>query len=100
MWRWAKTVTAEELTPKHQKAVVQRYAFRHPAQWCRSRGADEARKLPGIAEVVVTARQGDVILPAGDKRPSAAMVLATGETREMALKAAPDALALIQIRTS
>jgi hypothetical protein len=62
-------------------------------------GADEARKIPGIAEIVITAKQGDVILPAGDKRPSAAMVLATGENREMALKAANDALALIRIRT-
>ena len=93
-------VTAEDLTPKHQKAVVQRYAFPSPGTVVSVEGADEARKLPGIAEVVVTAKQGDVILPAGDKRPSAAMVLATGETREMALKSANDALALIQIRTS
>ena len=31
---------------------------------------------------------------------SAAMVLATGQTREAALKAANDALALIEIRTA
>lgn len=93
-------VTAEDLTPKHQRAVVQRYAFPPPGTVVSVEGADEARKLAGVAEVVVTAKQGDVILPAGDKRPSAAMVLATGETREMALKAANDALALIQIRTS
>ena len=50
--------------------------------------------------MVVTARLGDVIPPAGDKRPSAAMVLASGETRELALKAANDALALIQVETA
>jgi hypothetical protein len=49
---------------------------------------------------VVTARRGDVIPPAGDKRPSAAMVLATGDTHEAALKAANDALALIRVRTA
>ena len=93
-------VTAEALTPRHQKAVIQRYAFPAPGTVVSVDGAEDARKIPGIAEVVVTAKQGDVILPAGDKRPSAAMVLATGQTREMALKAANDALALIQIRTS
>ena len=56
--------------------------------------------MPGIAEVVVTAREGDVIPAAGDKRPSAAMVLATGETRDAALQAANDALAQIRIETA
>jgi biotin carboxylase len=63
-------------------------------------GADAARAVPGIAEVVVTAQPGDVIPPAGDKRPSAAMVLACGASRDEALKAANDALALIRIKTA
>lgn len=92
-------VTAEDLTPKHQKAVIQRYVFPAPGTVMSVEGAEDASRIPGIAQVVVTARKGDVILPAGDKRPSAAMVLATGETREMALKAADDALALIRIQT-
>ena len=47
-------------------------------------GADEARQIPGITEVVVTAKPGDIIPPAGDKRSTlrVAMVLATGATRE------------------
>jgi hypothetical protein len=56
--------------------------------------------LPGIAEVVITARPGDIILPAGDKRPSGAMVLASGESREAALAAANAALALIRVETT
>jgi hypothetical protein len=55
--------------------------------------------VTGIAELVVTARPGDVIPPAGDKRPSGAMVLATGESRALALRAANDALSLIRIET-
>ena len=80
--------------------MVQRYAFPQPGTVTGVSGEDDARKIPGIADVVVTARPGDVIAPAGDKRPSAAMVLATGATREAALKAANDALALIRIRTA
>jgi biotin carboxylase len=93
-------VSAEELTPRRQDAVIQRYAFPDPGTVVSVSGAEDARRIPGIAEVVVTAREGDVIPPAGDKRPSAAMVLASGGTREAALKAANDALALIQIRTA
>jgi biotin carboxylase len=93
-------VNEDELTPKFQHAVIQRYAFPKAGKVTAIRGAEEARAIPGIAEVVVTARLGDVIPPAGDKRPSAAMVLASGETRELALKAANDALALIQVETA
>jgi biotin carboxylase len=92
-------VTAEELQPSRQDAVVQRYAFPSPGTVVSVDGAEAARAIPGIAEVVVTARTGDVIAPAGDKRPSAAMVLATAPTHDLALKAANDALALIHIRT-
>jgi biotin carboxylase len=93
-------VSEDELTPKYQHAVIQRYAFPSAGTVTAIRGETEARAVPGIAEVVVTARLGDVIPPAGDKRPSAAMVLASGETRELALQAANDALALIQVETA
>jgi biotin carboxylase len=95
-----EAVSEDELTPKFQHAVIQRYAFPKAGKVTSISGADAAREVPGIAEVVVTARLGDVIPPAGDKRPSAAMVLASGETRELALKAANDALALIQVETA
>ena len=95
-----ETVTAEELQPSRQHAVVQRYAFPKPGTVVSIDGAEAARAVPGIAAVVVTARAGDIIPPAGDKRPSAAMVLATAPTHELALKAANDALALIKIQTN
>ncbi|HVZ70034.1 MAG TPA: ATP-grasp domain-containing protein [Rhizomicrobium sp.] len=93
-------VSPEELEPKHQTSVVQRYAFPNPGRVIRVLGADEARTIPGITDVVVTAKPGDIIPPAGDKRPSAAMVLATGATREAALKAANDALSCLKIETA
>ena len=48
---------------------------------------------------VVTARIGDVIPPAGDKRPTGAMVIATGASPEEAKANAGAALARIDIRT-
>jgi biotin carboxylase len=94
-----ETVTPEELEPKHLTPVIQRYAFPAPGIVTAVHGAEEARAVPGIADLVVTAKPGDVIPPAGDKRPSAAMVLATGPTREAALAAANKALTLIRIET-
>jgi hypothetical protein len=80
--------------------VVQRYVFPKPGKVVTIRGAEDARKISGVAELVITARIGDVIPPAGDKRPSGAMVLATGVSHEMALKAAQDALSLVKIETA
>jgi biotin carboxylase len=93
-------VSAEELEPKHQMPVIQRYAFPKPGRVVGIAGDEEARKIPGVAEVVVTVKAGDIIPQAGDKRPSAAMVLATGTTRDAALQAANDALACIRIETA
>jgi biotin carboxylase len=93
-------VAEEDVTPKHFTPVIQRYAFPKPGTVRTIHGAEEARRVAGIAELVVTARPGDVIPPAGDKRPSGAMVLATGKSRDAALKAANDALGLIRIETA
>jgi biotin carboxylase len=93
-------VTAEELTPKHQVPVVQRYAFPKAGRVTMVTGESEARRIKGIEDVVITAKPGDIIPEAGDKRPSAAMVLATGSSHEDALKAANDALAQIRIVTA
>ncbi|HEY1632749.1 MAG TPA: ATP-grasp domain-containing protein [Rhizomicrobium sp.] len=92
-------VPPEELEPKTQTPVIQRYAFPDPGKIVSVEGAENARAVPGVTEVIVTAKPGDVIPPAGDKRPSAAMVLATGASRADALKAANDALSHLKIVT-
>ena len=88
-----------ELQPWRQQAVIQRYAFPKPGRVVDVRGADSARRLPGIEDIIVTAKPGDIIPPAGDKRPSAAMVLATGNSRDDALAAACAGIAALQIET-
>lgn len=92
-----ESVAPEELEPRRMTSVVQRYAFPKPGRVVSVTGAEDARKVLGITEIIVTAKPGDVIPPAGDKRPSAAMVLATGTSRELALAAANDALARLKI---
>ncbi len=92
-------VDTASLAPRRARAVVQRYAFPMPGKVTSIDGLDAAKAIPGIEDVVVTARLGDIIAPAGDKRPSAAMVLATGETHDAALAAANAALAKLVIGT-
>jgi biotin carboxylase len=91
--------TPEELEPTQALPVIQRYAFPAPGEVVSIAGAEEARLSRGVEDVIVTARIGDIIPPAGDKRPSAAMVLATGATRNDALANANAALAKIHIVT-
>src|ERR1700742_4596362 len=67
------TVGEAELNPKHFTPVIQRYAFPAPGKVVKVSGAEEASKIPGISDVIVTAREGDVIPPAGDEHPSGAM---------------------------
>jgi len=95
-----EAVTAEELQPRHFVPVIQRYAFPAPGRVVSIAGAEEARQIAGVEEIVVTAKPGDLIPPAGDKRPSAAMVLTTGSSRENALAAANEALSCLRIVTS
>jgi biotin carboxylase len=93
-----KPATAE-MQPARQTPITQRYLFPAPGRVTGASGAEAAMAQPGILEALVTARIGDIIPPAGDKRPSGAMVIATGATREAARKAAAGALALIEIST-
>jgi biotin carboxylase len=93
-------VDPAELEPKYQKHVIQRYAFPKAGRVVSIGGEEDARRIEGVAEAIITARLGDVIPQAGDKRPSAAMVMGMGPTREAALKAANDALARIRIETA
>ena len=93
-------VSPKELEPRGFTPVIRRYSFPNPGRVIEVSGADEAAKVPGITEVIVTAKPGDIIPPAGDKRPSGAMVLATGVSRDAALATANDALSHIRIVTA
>jgi biotin carboxylase len=93
-------VDAAEVTPKYQRHIIQRYVIPKPGTVVSIGGAAAAMKVPGVIEAFVTAKPGDVIPPAGDKRPSAAMVLATGETRDQALQAARAAIAELAVVTA
>ena len=92
-----EAVSAEELAPRHSTAVVQRYAFVGAGEVVSIAGIEAAREVAGVSDIIVTAKPGDLIPATGDRRPSAAMVLTTGRSREEALRAANDAIARLKI---
>ncbi|MBP6014012.1 MAG: ATP-grasp domain-containing protein [Alphaproteobacteria bacterium] len=93
-------VDPEELRPKHQTPIVQRYAFPEPGRVKAIAGLDDARRIPGIEEVVVTVTPGDEIMPPTHSGCTAAMVLATGKTVAAAKAAAAAAIQALKIETA
>ena len=69
--RWAKRSTRRIWRDENFTPVIQRYAFPKPGTVVRVSGAEEAPQDPRHRRLMVTARPGDIIPPAGDKRPSA-----------------------------
>jgi len=92
-------VTAEELNPQFNRHVIQRYAFPAPGRITKISGAREAAEIPGIEEVLVTAKVGDIVRHPCDSNCSAAMVLACADTRQAALEAAQQAVGSLKIET-
>ena len=93
-------VDPQDLRPKHQTPIVQRYAFPEPGRVKAIAGLDDARRIPGIEEVVVTVTPGDEIQPPTHSGCTAAMVLATGKTVAAARASATAALAALKIETA
>jgi biotin carboxylase len=93
-------VDPAELRPKRLTPIVQRYAFPKPGRVTRIRGIDEAKRIPGVEEVVVTVVPGDEIKPPTHSGCTAAMVLATGNDIAAARASAAAALNALKIETA
>ncbi len=92
-------VAPEDLRPKRMTPIVQRYAFPNPGRVAKISGLDDARRVPGIEEVVVTVVPGDEISPPTHSGCTAAMVLATGNSVAAARASAAAAITALKIET-
>ena len=100
-WALGETVEPSALAPRHQKPVVQRYAFLPPGRILAIPGLAAARALPGVEEIVIYAKPGDIIRVPTDTTARAAMAIATGASvkeAEARALAALDALGIAQDR--
>jgi biotin carboxylase len=92
-------VDPAELEPRRAVPVAQRYVFPAPGEVVAVHGVERARQLPGIEEVVVSARPGDVLLRPTDSNAAAGMVIAVGSSRSEARARAEAAVAAIHVET-
>lgn len=94
-----ETVSPADLTPRFMRPIVQRYFFPEPGRIVGVTGEDEARAMPGVEELIVTARPGDMARPPQHAGCTAAMVIASGTSVENARDRAAAALARLQVKT-
>ena len=92
-------VDPEELRPRSQKGVVQRCLFPRPGRVVSIGGVDQARQLPGVAEIVINVQAGDVVRKPTDSNAAAGIVLAMAATRPEALQRATAAAECITVET-
>ncbi len=93
------TVSPEDLRPKYQRGVAQRYLFASPGRVIRINGLDTARRIPGIEEIIMTVQPGDIVIPPTNSAGSQGMVLGSGKDREEALSRVLAAVEAIRIET-
>jgi biotin carboxylase len=92
-------VTAEELAPKYQRHVIQRYIFPSPGHVQSVMGVSEAASLAGVAYTEVWSKPGDRISKPENASGSAGVVMTCADTRDEALAAMLRAMETIKVET-
>jgi biotin carboxylase len=87
------------LTPRFQKGVAQRYLFPEPGRVVRITGEEDVARRPGIVHCEIRVAVGDVIGPMDSHPARPGVVIATGDTREVAINRAVAAVKDICIET-
>lgn len=89
--------TAEELTPKFQKGVCQRYLFPEQGQVVSIDGVEEARAIIGIEYLEIRVQVGDTIETVSNHPGRAGVIMGKGTDRTQALERVVQSLQRIAI---
>lgn len=95
-----ETIYVEDLQPRFQRHISQRYLFPAAGRIVKISGVEEVNALPDILLTEVRAEVGDIIAPVENHPGRAGLLMATGGTREEAVHNAEDAVASIMIETT
>jgi len=88
-----------DLEHKWRKHAAAWVAFPKPGKVARIDGMDRVLRLPGVKEVFLRVRVGDVIQPYHDCAARPAFVIAVGDTREEAVRSAQVGMEALVIET-
>jgi len=92
-------VDPQDLKPKFQRPVVQRYLFAEPGRVTSVSGVERARTVEGVQFVDCWVKPGDDIIRPVHSGCTAAVVISTGDTHAQALNRADQALDFIHVET-
>lgn len=92
-----ETVDLADLQPMFNRPVAQRYLLPGAGRLRAISGVEEARAVVGVEEVLVIAQPGDLLRDPTDSNCSAAMVIATGASREEAIASAERAIGQLHV---
>jgi biotin carboxylase len=92
-------VRADELVPRFERYISQRYLFPSPGRVVGIVGAERASELPGVVFCQVRLKVGDIVGPVNSHPARAGLVMATGESREEAMERTRAAIESIEIAT-
>jgi biotin carboxylase len=93
-------VSADELAPRYQRCISQRYLFPAPGRVVGISGAQRASEQPGIVFCQVRLTVGDVVGPVDSHPARAGLVMAMGESRREAMERTEAAIASVEIETA
>ena len=93
------TVDPEDLKPKFQRPVVQRYLFPTPGRVTSISGVEDAAAVDGVEFVDCWVKPGDDIIRPVNSGCTAAVVIGVGETHALALRRTEKALNFIRVVT-
>ncbi len=95
-----EVISMEELRPKIQKAVVQRYLFPKPGIVSGITGVDEVKNMPGIEMCEIRVKKGDEVFMMHNHPARAGVIIAIADTPTQAKMIAETAIKKISIETT
>jgi biotin carboxylase len=93
-------VNPDELNPKFQKPVAQRYFFPDPGEVTKIDGLENFEDHPDIALLEIRVKKGDLVKPINSHPSRAGVVITTGETQESAIALAERVIREVEITVS
>ena len=95
----AETPSEEDIIPKYQREVAQRYFFPGPGRVVRIDGVEKVIDLDWIKLLDIRLKIGDIVEAVTDHTRRAGVLIAVGETRDQAIERARQAVEMIRIET-
>jgi biotin carboxylase len=92
-------VSPDDLAPRFERYISQRYLFPSPGRVVGIAGAQRASEQPGVVFCQVRLRVGDIVGPVNSHPARAGLVMATGESRREAMERTRAAIESIEIAT-